>query len=75
MRNIPKKVSSDIPSETQYQQKIVHFIDSIKQHEATNTDINVHIKQNAILNIALNIGKDISDNDYGEVSTIDKNAE
>ena len=30
---------------------------------------------NAIRNIALNIGKDISDNDYGAISIIEKNAE
>ena len=40
-----------------------------------NIDINVHIKQNSISNIALNIGKNISDNYYGKFSTIDKNAE
>ena len=30
---------------------------------------------NAIRNIALNIRKDISDNDYGEISKIEKNVE
>ena len=38
--------------------------------ESTDTDINVHIKHNAIRNISLHIVKDISDNDYGEISTI-----
>ena len=55
--------------------KIIHCIDSIKQHQATDTEVNVNIKQNAIRNIALNIGKNISDNDYRAISAIDKNAE
>ena len=44
---------------------IIHCIDGIKQHESTNTDINVHIKLKSIKNIALNIGRDISVKDYG----------
>ena len=35
----------------------IYCIDSRKQHESTETDINVYIKQNAIKNIALNIRK------------------
>ena len=46
-----------------------------KKHKSTDTDINVHIKQNFISNIDLDICKDISDKDYGEISTIDRNAE
>ena len=45
------------------------------KYESTNTDINVHIKQNFTSNIALNIRKDISDNNDGVISKIDKNAE
>ena len=41
-------------------QQIIHVICCKKQHETTNSDINVNIKQNAISNIALNIGRDIS---------------
>ena len=52
-----------------------HFIYSIKQHESTNTNINDCIKQNSIRNISLNISKYTRDNDYGENSAIDKNAE
>ena len=52
--------------------QIIHCIESRKQHESEDTDINVHIKKNDIRDIALNILKDISDNNYGEVSTIDK---
>ena len=48
--------------------KIIHCIDGRKQHESTNTDINAYIKKNFIRNIALNIGKDISDRNYGSVS-------
>ena len=33
------------------------------------------MKNNPIRNIDFKIGKDISDNDHGEISTIDKNAE
>ena len=51
---------------------MIHCIDIRKQQESTDTDINVHIKQNSVRKISLNIGKDISDNDYGEISTIDK---
>ena len=53
---------------------MIHCIDNIKQHEATNTEININIKQNAVSNIALNFGIDIIDNYYGEISTIDKNS-
>ena len=55
--------------------QIIHCIESRKQHESKDTDINVHIKKNYISNIDLNIDKDISDNDYGSISKIDKNAE
>ena len=54
---------------------IIHCIYSRKQTESTDTVINVHIKHNTISNIDLNIGKDISENDYGAISIIDKNAE
>ena len=54
---------------------MIHFIDSRKKHESTNTDINVYIKHNTIRNIDLHIGNDICENCYGEISTIDKNAE
>ena len=37
--------------------------------------MNVHIKQKAINNIDLNNVKYFSDNNYGVISTIDKNAE
>ena len=43
---------------------MIYYIEIIKQHESTDTDINVHIKQNSIKNIALKIVKDISDNNY-----------
>ena len=36
---------------------IINCIDSKKQHEATSTDMSVHIRHNTIRNIALNIGK------------------
>ena len=52
---------------------IIHCIEGRKKHRILDTNINVHIKQHAISNIALNIGKHISDNDYGSISTIDKN--
>ena len=55
--------------------QIINFIDIIKQHESTNTDTNFYIKQNSIRKIVLDSGKYISDNDYEEISTIDKNAE
>ena len=55
--------------------KIIYCIESRKQQESIDTDVYVHIKYNAGKNIALNIGKDISDNNYGEASTIDKNVE
>ena len=42
--------------------KIVHYIDSRKQHEATNNYINYHIKHNDIRNIDLNLRKDVSNN-------------
>ena len=54
---------------------IIHCIDSLKLLEATNIDINVHIKQNYISNIALNIVRDIRDEDYGTIIIIDKNSE
>ena len=53
---------------------MIHCIDSRKQHESTNTDINIHMKNNAIKNIDLSIGKDISANDYGDILTINKNS-
>ena len=55
--------------------KIIHCIESIKYHESSDTDTNVCIKRNSVRNIALNIGKYISDNYYGAILTIDKNAE
>ena len=36
---------------------IINCLGSRKQHEETITEINVHIEQNAISNISLNIGK------------------
>ena len=47
--------------------QIIHCIDSRKTW-STYTGINIHINQNTIRNIALNIGKDISDRNYGSVS-------
>ena len=47
----------------------------VKKNESIDTEINVYIKQNTIGSIALNIGKDIRDNNYGEMSTMDKNSE
>ena len=55
--------------------QIIHCMHSIKQHEATSTDINIYIKYNDIRNIALNIGKEISDNHSRAISTIEKNSE
>ena len=55
--------------------QIIHCIDIKNQHEETNTTINFHIKQNAISNIVLNIGKYFSDNDYGQISDNDKSSE
>ena len=55
--------------------QIIHFIDSKKQHETTRYDINVNIKKNSIRKITLNIGRDIRDEYYGTISTIDKNPE
>ena len=55
--------------------QFIHFIESIKHHESTDTDINVHIKQHVIRNIALNSVRNISDNNYGALSTIHENAE
>ena len=52
-----------------------HCIYSRKKHVGTTTDINIRIKKNAISNIAISIGKFISDNDYEEISTININAE
>ena len=37
--------------------------------------MNVQMKHNAISTIDLNIGKNIIDNNYGEISKIDKNAQ
>ena len=51
---------------------IIHCINIIKQHEATNTDINVRISHNSIRNISLNIVKNLSDNGYGAIYTIVK---
>ena len=45
--------------------QIIYYIASRKK-KSTETDTNVHIKQNAINNIALNTEKYISNNDYGE---------
>ena len=53
--------------------KIIHCIESRKQHKTTDTEINVNIKHNSIRKIALNIIKYIIDNDYGSISTIEKN--
>ena len=55
--------------------QIIYCGEIIKQLESTHTGINFQLKHNAISIIALNIGKDISDNHYVEISTIDKNAE
>ena len=52
--------------------QIIHCIDTIKQHKTTSTKINDNIKQNGTRNIDLNIGKEISDNDYGAIYTIEK---
>ena len=57
------------------QLEVVHLIYSIRQHKSADTEININRKQNSINNIALNIGKQISDNNYGVISKIDKNAE
>ena len=46
-----------------------------KTHQATNSDINVHIKKNAIKRIASNTVKDISKEDYVPISAIEKYAE
>ena len=48
---------------------------NVEREKKTDTDRNVYIKHNYIRNVALNIGKDRSDNYYGETSKIDKNAE
>ena len=55
--------------------QIIHCIDSREQHESADTGIHVHIENHSIRKIALNIGKDISENDYGAILTIEKNAE
>ena len=52
---------------------IIHFIDSKKQHEATNSDVNVHIKKHAIRYIAFKTFVDISDKGCGAIYTIDIN--
>ena len=52
--------------------QIMHCIESRNQHKSTETGISFYVKHNAIRDIVLNIGKDISDNYYGEISTIDK---
>ena len=41
---------------------MIHFIESRKQYKPMNTDINFDKKQHYIRNIALNIGRDISEN-------------
>ena len=46
----------------------------LKKRKAKNSDINFHIKNHSIRNIALNIGMDIRDNDYGVIYKIKKNA-
>ena len=50
----------------------MHCIDIIKQHETTNTNININIKQNSIRKNASNIDRYISENDYGEMYTIER---
>ena len=55
------------------QLKNIHCIDSRKQRESMNTDTNVITNQNSIINIDLNIGKYISEINYGAVSTTDIN--
>ena len=49
----------------------IFCIDSKKTHKATNYDINVHIEQSDIKNMYLNIGRDVSDKDYGSIYTIE----
>ena len=41
-------------------------------YKSSDTDINVHIKHHAIRDIALSIGKNISDNYYWAISTLEK---
>ena len=55
--------------------RIIYFIDNRKHHKSTDIEITVNIKQNKIRNIDLNTVRYISDNNYGEISTIDKKVE
>ena len=55
--------------------QIIDFVESRTEHKSSDTDINIHIKLIYIRKISLNIGKDISDNNYVAISTINKNAE
>ena len=56
--------------------KTIHCIESRKQHESTDTEINiyinVHMKQNTTSNIALNIGRGISDKGYESILKTEK---
>ena len=53
--------------------KIIHCVESRKEHKSSDTDINVFIKHNSIRNIDLNIGKYISEKNYESFSAMDKN--
>ena len=55
--------------------KIVHSIDSKKQHISTTATISFHIKHNYISRIASKTGEDIRDEYYHEIYSIDKNSE
>ena len=48
------------------------FYWKFKKHLSLDADKNVHIKWYPIRNIDLNIGKNISENDYGAMSKIGK---
>ena len=50
------------------------FIELIvkRNHKSTKTDININRKHSATSNIALIISKDISENNYGAISTSKK---
>ena len=52
--------------------KVIHCID---KHESTNTEIKVQIRHNIISKIPLNNDEDISDNNYGAITTIYINVE
>ena len=47
----------------------------VKKYEATNSDVNFHIKHNSISNISLNLERYVSDKYYDSISTIDKNSD